>query len=62
MNSELDFDDYFGAEMARLEPFRGGWIGASLTETKFSVTWLGRIFIRNIAMVFDAYLEKQKTG
>jgi hypothetical protein len=22
-------------------------------------TWLGRIFIRNLAMIFDPYLEKQ---
>jgi hypothetical protein len=31
-----------------------------LDQNEISVTWLGRIFIRNIAMVFDAYLEKQK--
>src|ERR1019366_1695900 len=55
----IDFDETFAPEIARLAPFvsdglvelDGGVIGTSL---------LGRIFIRNIAMVFDPYLEKQK--
>ena len=53
------FDETFAPEIARLSTFvsdglleiEGGVIRASL---------LGRIFIRNIAMVFDPYLEKQQ--
>jgi coproporphyrinogen III oxidase-like Fe-S oxidoreductase len=29
-------------------------------STEIHTTWLGRIFIRNLAMVFDPYLEKQQ--
>ena len=55
----IDFDHTFASEIARLDSFvsdglvefDGDWIRTSL---------LGRIFIRNIAMVFDPYLEKQK--
>src|SRR5580693_4106676 len=55
----ISFDDYFGAELAHLEPFVADGL-VVLDRNEISVTWLGRIFIRNIAMVFDAYLEKQK--
>jgi oxygen-independent coproporphyrinogen III oxidase len=55
----INFDETFSPELERLVPFvddglveiEGDSIGTSL---------LGRIFIRNIAMVFDPYLEKQK--
>ena len=55
----INFDDYFGAELAHLEPFVADGL-VVLDRDEITVTWLGRIFIRNIAMVFDAYLEKQK--
>ena len=55
----INFDDYFAAELAHLEPFVADGL-VVLDQNEISVTWLGRIFIRNIAMVFDAYLEKQK--
>ena len=55
----IDFDQTFAPEIAKLDSFLsdglvefdGDWIRTSL---------LGRIFIRNVAMVFDPYLEKQK--
>jgi len=31
-----------------------------LEPEEIRATWLGRIFIRNLAMVFDPYLEKQR--
>jgi oxygen-independent coproporphyrinogen-3 oxidase len=55
----INFDDYFATELAHLEPFVADGL-VVLDQNEISVTWLGRIFIRNIAMVFDAYLEKQK--
>jgi oxygen-independent coproporphyrinogen III oxidase len=54
----VDFDDYFAPELARLHPF----VEDRLIELKgdeIRVTFLGRIFIRNLAMIFDPYLEKQ---
>ncbi len=55
----IDFDRYFADELARLEPSRED--GLVLLEAgEIRATWLGRIFIRNLAMVFDPYLEKQQ--
>ena len=31
-----------------------------MTTDEIRVTFLGRIFIRNVAMLFDPYLEKQR--
>ena len=54
----IDFDDYFGPELRRLEgPREDGLV--FLDDNEIRTTWLGRIFIRNLAMVFDPYLEKQ---
>ncbi len=55
----LNFDEYFAPELAHLESFAADGLVA-LGKDEIRVTWLGRIFIRNIAMLFDPYLEKQK--
>jgi oxygen-independent coproporphyrinogen-3 oxidase len=55
----IDFDRTFSPELERLASF----VSDGLLEIEGGVlrtTLLGRIFIRNIAMVFDPYLEKQK--
>ena len=53
------FDEYFGAELARLrEPIADGLV--QINPSEICVTALGRIFIRNVAMIFDPYLERQK--
>ena len=55
----IDFDEYFAEELQRFEPFReDGLVFLGLGEIR--ATWLGRIFIRNLAMIFDPYLEKQQ--
>jgi oxygen-independent coproporphyrinogen-3 oxidase len=55
----IDIDEAFAPELLRLESFASDGL-VTLDSDEIRVTWLGRIFIRNIAMVFDAYLEKQK--
>ena len=55
----VDFDEYFAGELARLEPPREDGL-VLLEADQIRTTWLGRIFIRNLAMVFDPYLEKQQ--
>ena len=55
----VDFDQYFAGELARLEPPREDGL-VLLEADQIRTTWLGRIFIRNLAMVFDPYLEKQQ--
>ncbi len=54
----IDFDSYFADELARLEPFIADGLVA-LDSNEIRTTWLGRVFIRNLAMIFDPYLEKQ---
>ena len=55
----INFDEHFAEELRRFEPFRED--GLVLHENgEIRATWLGRVFIRNLAMVFDPYLEKQQ--
>jgi len=55
----VDFDDHFAEELRGFEPFREDGL-VLLENGEIRATWLGRIFIRNLAMVFDPYLEKQQ--
>lgn len=55
----IDFDEHFAEELRRFEPFREDGL-VLLERNEIRATWLGRIFIRNLAMVFDPYLEKQQ--
>jgi len=55
----VNFDEYFADELRRLEtPREDGLV--LLQRDEIRATWLGRIFIRNLAMIFDPYLEKQQ--
>jgi oxygen-independent coproporphyrinogen-3 oxidase len=55
----IRFDEYFAPELAQLEPQAADGL-VQLDRDAIHVTWLGRVFIRNVAMVFDAYLERQQ--
>jgi oxygen-independent coproporphyrinogen III oxidase len=55
----VDFNQYFAEELRQLEPSREDGL-VLLGPDEIRTTWLGRIFIRNLAMVFDPYLEKQQ--
>jgi oxygen-independent coproporphyrinogen-3 oxidase len=57
---DLRFDEYFADEMLRLESLQKDGL-VNLSPELVSVTQLGRIFIRNVGMVFDRYLQKPKT-
>ena len=53
----IDFEDYFFDDLRKLGPF----IDQGLVEndrTAVRVTGSGLLIIRNVAMCFDAYLEK----
>ena len=58
----LSFDDYFSAEKAGIDALENDRLLENRQEA-LRLTPLGRFFLRNIAMVFDAYLKsgKQKT-
>jgi oxygen-independent coproporphyrinogen-3 oxidase len=55
----LDFDSYFANELRQLQPAAQDGL-VELHSDRIQATWLGRIFIRNLAMRFDPYLEKQQ--
>jgi oxygen-independent coproporphyrinogen-3 oxidase len=56
----IAFDDYFDKELQiLLELERDSLI--RLNDDRIEIAPLGRIFIRNVAMVFDAYLERGVT-
>jgi oxygen-independent coproporphyrinogen-3 oxidase len=53
----ITFDDYFSDALHKLEAFVPDGL-VTLTKDTIVVNGLGRLIIRNIAMCFDAYLEK----
>jgi oxygen-independent coproporphyrinogen-3 oxidase len=55
----LNFDAAFAPELERLAPFVEDGL-VELAGDEIRVTPLGRIFIRNVAMIFDPYLERQQ--
>jgi oxygen-independent coproporphyrinogen-3 oxidase len=55
----IRFGEYFAPELARLEEFRID--GLVINEGgEIRVTPLGRVFIRNVGMIFDRYLREQQ--
>ena len=53
---DVDFDTYFGEAFAKLEEVQAeGFV--TNDETHVKVHGMGRLFVRNIAMAFDRYLE-----
>jgi oxygen-independent coproporphyrinogen-3 oxidase len=55
----IDFNQTFAPEIDRLASFVTDGL-LDMDADVIQTSLLGRIFIRNIAMVFDPYLEKQK--
>jgi oxygen-independent coproporphyrinogen-3 oxidase len=55
----LTFDEYFADALPRLKALEDDGLVALSAET-ITITSLGRIFIRNVGMVFDRYLQKTK--
>lgn len=54
----IAFDEYFSLELEQLQESRDEGL-VILEPNQIRVTPLGRIFIRNVAMVFDRYLREQ---
>lgn len=53
---EVDFHRHFESELERMDAMAGDDL-VQVTRHEVQVTGLGRHFIRNLCMVFDAYLE-----
>ena len=55
---EIDFSDYFASELRQLEQMQADGL-LTIAADGISVAPKGRFLIRNICMVFDAYLKPQ---
>ncbi|GAB4333939.1 MAG: oxygen-independent coproporphyrinogen III oxidase [Leptolyngbyaceae cyanobacterium] len=58
---DIDFDDYFWREIPKLKTLEADGL-VKLYSDGIEITPIGRLLIRNIASVFDAYLGERKTG
>jgi oxygen-independent coproporphyrinogen III oxidase len=54
---EIDFDEHFAPELERLRELERDGL-ARLGVERIEVAPLGRVFIRNVAMVFDEYMNR----
>jgi len=54
----IDFDEHFAPELGRLVEMERDEL-VSLDDGRIEVKPLGRIFVRNVAMVFDEYLNRE---
>ena len=57
----ITFDDHFAEEIVNLQLLEHDGL-LHMTDTRIEVTALGRIFIRNVAMVFDEYLNRERSA
>lgn len=57
----IEFDAHFAPELARLRELEGDGL-VRVEGDRIQVAPLGRIFIRNIAMAFDAYLNRAEAA
>ncbi len=56
---QINFNDYFKNSLSQLiEMTEDGLV--ELNETGIKVTEMGRLLIRNIAMKFDGFIERQQ--
>ena len=53
----IRFDDYFATEMQALQPLAADGL-VVLRPSDITVTNAGRLLIRTVCMIFDAYLNK----
>jgi len=53
----ISFDDYFNNERIQIEECANSEL-ICINETSIRVTELGKVFIRNICMIFDQYLKQ----
>jgi oxygen-independent coproporphyrinogen-3 oxidase len=57
---DIDFDRYFAASFDELvEPAKAGFV--ELTDKAITVMDTGRLFVRNVCMAFDRYLQAKAT-
>jgi oxygen-independent coproporphyrinogen-3 oxidase len=58
---DIDFDEYFDSSLQSLEQFVDDGL-VTLSLDRITIVGAGRLLLRNIAMCFDAYLDKAKSS
>ncbi len=58
---KIDFKQYFSSELRQLDELFSDDKFVVISDNSISITEIGRLFIRNIAMVFDRYLKKDNS-
>ena len=56
---KIDFSKYFAYGMENIKPLIDDNL-VTFDNNKFSVTEMGRLLVRNIAMNFDGYIERKE--
>ena len=56
----IDFRQYFAAEMEQMREMQQQGL-VSISDSSIQVTPLGWFFVRGVAMVFDKYLQADRT-
>ena len=56
----IDFKSYFAGELGRLSAMQDDGL-VELTDSAIEVTAMGWFFVRGVAMVFDKYLQADRT-
>lgn len=56
----INFREYFGSELAELKDMQANGL-IELSDEGFKVTGLGWFFVRGVAMLFDRYLQADRT-
>ena len=57
-----EFASHFAAEISQLQPAIDDGLVVREADGSLVVTALGRLLVRNVAMVFDGYLAEQRKG
>jgi oxygen-independent coproporphyrinogen-3 oxidase len=55
----ISFHEYFAPELVQLDELRADGL-VEIGGDEIRVTALGRVFIRNLGMIFDRYLREQQ--
>ena len=55
----IDFDDYFFRELQALKNLEADGL-VHLSSTHIKVTEVGRLLVRNIAVIFDTYITQKE--
>ncbi|MHC5826726.1 MAG: oxygen-independent coproporphyrinogen III oxidase, partial [Nostoc sp.] len=57
---QINFDEYFSEELEALKPLEADGL-VSLSKNQIQITDIGRLLVRNIAVIFDTHTRTRET-